>query len=243
MEIVERGTVTVTWTGEEYCFVGDGIAADFELSVPTLVDELFRRLFDRALAALSGHIRIGAACGSTAGKSFLIAGPKGAGKTVMALQLLLDGFDITGDALALLRSGEAVAYPRKFVLGEESVALVPALAKSERFASIARNPRAQRIILLDPGEFGKPWRISPARVAAIFYLEPNFGAARSILTPCPKVEMVRRLMPQCAPPASGRRDWLGDLCATVNQADSWVVALGDLPSASEAMAEVIARAQ
>ncbi len=239
--VVERGTVTVTWTGDEFRFEGDGFAADFELSSTSVVDALYHYMHGRAVAALPDHIRIGAACGTRWGRSFLIAGPPSAGKTVLALHLLLDGFAITGDALVLLRGGEAVPLPRKFQLSEESIALLPELANIERFARTARNPQAQRIIGLDPQSFGKRWRISPAPVAAIFYLEPNFGAARSTLLPCAKVDMVRCLIPQCAPPVSGRRDWLSDLCATVDRADTYVIALGDLASAAAAIAKALAR--
>jgi hypothetical protein len=239
--VVERGRVTVTWTGDEFRFEGDGIEADIELSLPNVVDALYRRLHDRAVAALPDHIRIGAACGTQRGRSFLIAGPPGAGKTVLALHLLLDGFDITGDALVLLRGGEAVPFPRKFHLREESIALLLKLANLEWLAETARNPQLGRIIGLDPQSFGKPWRISPTPVAAIFSLDPNFGVARSTLLPCAKVDMVRRLIALCAPPVSDRRDWLADLCATVDRADTYVLALGDLASAATAIGDAIAR--
>jgi hypothetical protein len=241
MPIVERGAVTVTWTGDEFRFEGDGIEADFELGLPSAVDALYRHMYGRAIAALPDHIRVGAACGTQRGWSFLIAGPQGVGKTVLALHLLLDGFDITGDALTLLRGGEAVPFPRKFELRQDCLPQLPKLASMERFASIARNPQGERVVALDPHAFGKPWRISPAPVAAIFCLEPNFGAARTTLLPCAKVDTVRRLIAQCTPPVSGRRDWLADLCATVDRADTYVITLGDLASASTAIGSALAR--
>jgi hypothetical protein len=239
--VVERRTVTVTWADDEFRFSGDGIEADFELSPTSVVDVLHHHMQDRAVAALPDHIRVGGACGTECGYSFLLTGPHGAGRTVLALHLLLNGFDITGDALVLLRGGEAVPFPRKFHLSEESIALLPKLANLERLAETACNPQAGRIIGLDPQSFGKPWRISPAPISAIFSLEPNFGAARSTLQPCAKVDMVRRLIPHCAPPVSGRRDWLADLCATVDRAATYMLALGDLASAATAIGDAIAR--
>ncbi len=76
-----------------------------------------------------------------------------------------------------------------------------------------------------------------------FSLYLNFGVARSTLLPCAKVDMVRRLIALCAPPVSGRRDWLADLCATVDRADTYVLALGDLASAATAIGDAIARQQ
>jgi hypothetical protein len=241
MPIVERGTVTVTWTDDEFRFEGDGIEADFELSPTSAVDALYHHMYGRAIAALPDHIRISAACGIQRGHSFLIAGPQGAGKTVLALHLLLNGFEITGDALVLLRGGEALPFPRKFQISEESISLIPKLAYFERFAQTARNPQTERVVALDPQMFGKTWRISPAPVAAIFCLEPNFGAARTTLLPCAKVDTVRRLISQCAPPVSGRRNWLADLCATVDRADTYVIALGDLASAAATIGGALVR--
>lgn len=239
--VTDRGAVTVTWTGDEFRFEGDGIEADFELSLPSSVDALYRRLYDLAIAALPDHIRISAACGMRGERSFLIVGATGAGKTVLALHLLLDGFDINGDAVTLLRDGQATPFPQKFQLRESSVTLIPKLASIKRFAWIARNPQALRLLALDPQAFGRPWRISTAPVGAIFHLEPNFGAAQTTLSSCAKVDMVRRVISNCAPPASGRRDWLADVCATVDQADTYVLALGDLASASTVIGGALRR--
>jgi hypothetical protein len=51
--------------------------------------------------------------------------------------------------------------------------------------------------------------------------------------------MTRRVLPQCARPISGRRDWLGDLCATVDRAETFVIEFGDLDSAMLAMRGVL----
>lgn len=239
--IDHREIVSVTWTGEVYRIAGDSGAEEFELSLTSLVDTLLNRLNARAIAGFSDHIRVRAACGTYEGRSFLIAGPSRSGKTVLAVRLLLDGLDITGDELVLLRDRSAVPFPRQFQLGEDSVALLPELASLDKFAEIARHPRAERLVPLDPREFGRPWRIGPAPVAALFYLDPNFGASRTRLLRSAKVEMLRRLLPHCAPPPSRRRNWLADLSATVDQADTFVVTLGDLPSASTAIRQTVGR--
>jgi hypothetical protein len=234
--LVQRCTVTITWTGEEFRISGDGMEDDFELSVTSALETLYQRLHGRAIAALPDHIRINATSGMHAGGSFLIIGPEGAGKTTLALSLMLQGIDVTGDVLVLLRDGEALPFPRKFYAREDSIGRIPKLSLSGRFAACVSNPQEGRVVALDPLEFGKPWRIAPAAVSTLLYIEPNHGA-RSALRRIGKVDMTRRVLRHCLPPISGRRDWLGDLCATVNQAETFVVELGELDSA---LAEIIA---
>jgi hypothetical protein len=104
----------------------------------------------------------------------------------------------------------------------------------DRFGGSIGNPRAGGIVALDPQEFGRRWRIAPTPVSAVLYIEPNFGG-RSALRCRGKVEMVRRLLPHAIPPISGRQTWLGDLCDTVNRAETVVVEHDDLDSAVSAM--------
>jgi hypothetical protein len=235
--VVERCTVTVDWTGDEFRIDIGGMEDDFELSVTSALETLYRRLHSRAIAALPDHIRIYAATGMHTGSAFLIIGPERAGKTTLALSLMLEGVDITGDALVLLRDGQALAFPRKFHAHEDSLGRLAKLPL-DRFAGAISNPQEGRIVALDPLEFGKPWRIMPAAVSAVFYIEPNFDG-RSTLRRSGKVEMIHRVLPHCAPPMSSRRDWLGDLCATVDRAETFLIELGDLQSALTATLQVL----
>jgi hypothetical protein len=237
MPVVHRFTVTITWTGDEFRLSGDGID-DFELSATSTLEALYQHLHHCALAAMPDHIRMRAVTGTYAARSFLIAGPARAGKTTLALHLMLGGLDIGGDELVLLRDRMAVAFPRKFYAREDSIGHVPGLRANDRFAVCVSNPREGRVVGLDPLEFGKPWRIAPASVSKIFYIEPNYGA-RTTLRRCGKVDMIQRILPQCTPPISGRRDWLSDLCATVEGANTFVVELGDLKTALAAIAGVL----
>ena len=228
--VLERCAATVDWTGDEFRIDIGGVADDFELSVTSALVTLYHRLHSRAIAALPDHIRIYAASGIHAGSAFLIIGPEGAGKTTLAVALMLEGVEVTGDWLVLLRDGEALAFPRKFHAREDSLSLLPGLELLDRFAGRIGNPQDGRIVGLDPLEFGKPWKIAPAAVSTIFYIEPNHGS-RSELRRSGKVEMTRRVMPHCAPPLSGRQGWLGDLCATVDRADTFVIEFGDIDTA------------
>jgi len=87
--LVQRCTVTITWTGDEYRISGDGMEEDFELSVTSALETVCQRLHSQAIAALPDHIRIGAASGIHAEHAFLMIGPEGAGKTTLALSLMM----------------------------------------------------------------------------------------------------------------------------------------------------------
>ena len=236
--VVEHCRVTVDWTGGEFHIDIDGVNEDFELSVTSALETLYQALHRRAIAALPDHIRITAAIGMHAGSAFLLVGPERAGKTTLALSLILEHIEIAGDQLALLRHGEALAFPRKFYAREESLGRMPGLWLTDKFADCVRNPQEGRVVALDPLEFGASWRIAPAPVSTILYIEPNFGG-RSALRPSGKLEMVRRALPRCAPPLSGRNGWLGDLTTTIDRAETFVIEFGDLDSALAAVVGVL----
>jgi glycosyltransferase involved in cell wall biosynthesis len=240
--VAHRGTVTITWSitwlGDEFRISGDAPEDEFEFTPTRAAETLYKRLRGRVIGALPDHIRVNAASGMQGERSFLIMGPERAGKTTLALGLMLEGIDMTGDELVLLRNGKALAFPRKFHVREDSIGRLSRLRANDRFAASIGNPQEDRVLALDPLEFGKPWRIAPAPVSAIFWIEPNHGA-RSTLRRSGKIEMMQRLAPCCLPPASGRRDWRGDLCAAVDRAETFVIELGDLDSAIAKMLSVL----
>jgi hypothetical protein len=236
--VVEHCTVTVDWTGDEFRIDIDGVNEDFELSVTSALETLYQGLHRRAVAALPDHIRITAAIGMHAGSALLLIGPGRAGKTTLALSLMLEGIEITGDQLVLLRDGEVLAFPRKFYPREESLSRLHRLRLFDKFAECINNPQQYRVVALDPLEFGKPWRITPTPVSTILYIEPNFGGT-STLRRSGKIDMVRRVLPCCAPPISSRKGWLGDLTATVDRAETFVIEFGDLASALAAVTGVL----
>jgi hypothetical protein len=228
--VVHRESLTITWTDGEFRITGDDMEEDFELSASCAVESIYQHLHGRAIATLPDHIRVNAACGMHEEHSFLIVGPQPAGRTTLTISLLLDGVDMNGDGLVLLHDGEALPFPRRFHLAEEGIARLPKLKSIGRFAARAENPQEGRLVSLDPLELAMPWRIAPAAVSALFYIEPNHGAETK-MSRSGKVEMIRRVLPHCAPPLSGRRDWVGDICTTLDRADTFVIELGDLTSA------------
>jgi len=154
------------------------------------------------------------------------------------MHLLLAGHDIVGDELVLLNNGVGVTFPRRFYVRYPALDLLPGLAETTQGAPFVNADIQGRLLAIDPLTLGRPWRIRPAPLQAVIFIEPNHGGA-STLTPSSKVEMIRRVMAQSSPPGSNRRDWVADLCASINQTETWVLSLGDLAGASEELRELI----
>jgi hypothetical protein len=228
-----RHQVAFDITCEEGAYVirEDGDAVAGNMTAETAFETLFRRVHERAFATVPDDIRIHAASGTHDGGMFLFVGSPMAGKTTLALYLLREGMDLMGDELVLMRNGRAVTFPRKFYPREGSFDLLPP-ADYGGLPRVYDTDGATRVAV-DPTTFGRPWRIRPLPVKAIFYLEPEFGGLSSC-RPCTKVDMVRLVTEQCLPPKSNK-GWIGDLCAMVNNATTIRLAVGDLRSASIAV--------
>ena len=61
MPVVQRRTVIITWTGDEFQISSDGID-DFELSQTGALETLFQHLHRSAIAAMPDYIRLQAVC-------------------------------------------------------------------------------------------------------------------------------------------------------------------------------------
>lgn len=216
--------------GDEVVVREDGAVAAVEASSEIAFDLLFKRIQKRSFAALPDDIRIHAASGIYEGRMFLLVGQPHAGKTTLAMRLLEAGMRVTGDEMVLLRNGRAIAYPRKFYPRASSFDLLPGLAASMPGLPLVYDGDGSKRLAVDPSALGRPWRLERLPVGTIFFLDPDFGMP-SRSRPLAKVEMVRLVMEQSLPPASGRKDWIADLCGTTNAAKTVLLSVGDLDSA------------
>lgn len=188
-------------------------------------------MHQHAFEALPEHSRIHAASGFAGDRFFIICGDKYAGKSTLALKLLYEGLHIVGDELVLLRGSEAVTFPRKMYMRSDCRDLIPSFKRVAEDLPFVSNETDYRIFAFDPLIIDRPWRIRPAKLGAVFYIEPNHGG-RSRLRACGKLEMVQRILTQASGPISSSWNWIGDITAAVDQADSFIVDLGDLDSAA-----------
>jgi hypothetical protein len=227
--VTDHADFDVARDGEDYIVREDGAVTFAGRAVEMALVALFERMHARAFAALPDDIRIHAASGLHQDRMFLLVGNPSSGKTTLALHLLLEGMEMVGDELVLLRNGLAVTFPRKFYPRESSLALLPGLKLSGSDLPFVLDTHGAKRIGIDPEALGRPWHIVRAPVTAVFYLDPDFSR-KTRLYPCTKVEMVRLVMEQCTPPMSRRKGWVADLCAMINGAAARIIAVGDFSS-------------
>jgi hypothetical protein len=229
LPVCNRYRINITWTGEEFR-IADGMKDDFELSTVYTIENLYARMHRQALDNLPEHVGVRAVTGACGNHAFLIVGGKQSGKSTLAARMLLEGYDITGDELSLLRNGEAVPFPRRFQVPGDSAALIPHF---EKVVTSFHTDNPSSLIAIDPTCLGRPWRIVPLKLSAIFFLEPNFGSQTTI-TSCGKLEMNRRMLPHTSVTNKGG-NLVRELCLTVGAAQTFLISFGKLDSAISAL--------
>jgi hypothetical protein len=206
-------------------------------------DDLSKTIFNlqwlihrEALGGITDRIRIHAGCGEWDGRFFLLVGDKGAGKTTLMVSLLLNGFRVMGDELALIRGGKALPFPRRFHVKEEGTGLLSDI--SELFGSLPFNwtSYGQKMYSLAPQDLGRGWKIEEGEVHSIFYLVPNHGG-ESRIEPCPKYVMVNRIMPMSFLSETADHLKIGQLCGMIDGADCYILYVGDLEGAVSGLRE------
>jgi len=217
----------------------DGAVCAMVLQRSDLLAELFERIHQAALEPFADAVRIHAASGSCGGRAFLAVGPKGAGKTSLALRLLFDGCRAFGDELVLLRGGQALAFPRKFYVKEGTIALIPELAELSGRLPRMRDAQESAIRAFEPGDAGLPWRIEPARPEVVLVLEPAFGRPSRVES-FPRFRTVQRILSQANLPEHRKAAAIREICDVVDGCRTFRLRMGDLDDAGAAAREAIA---
>jgi len=170
---------------------------DFFERVQSAEDVLFHiygRVYARTMEryVLSGWVVWHAGLASIAGKRFLLAGNKGAGKTSLVTRLLFSGHQIGGDELTLARGGIVMSVPRRLHLKPGIENQVPELVSHLDGLPISRSEDFG-IRAMDPTTFGFQWRISPGPVDRLIWISPNHGGVTR-LEPLGSFAMLQRLI-------------------------------------------------
>lgn len=183
------------------------------------------RMAQYSLEAWSDHGHLNAALGRHDSRAFLLVGGPQSGKTVLSLALLRAGAEMTGDQLALVGGGQAVAYPRRFDYWETAGTLLPDLPAYADTPPRLDGRSRQYQLQIDPTDLGKPWRLRPDPVGWVFCLEPNFYG-RSSLRRCSPAEALHYILPNCSLPKTGGPLWTARLYALLDQVQPAILTLG-----------------
>jgi hypothetical protein len=127
------------------------------------------------------------------GKSVLLAGQKGCGKTTLTLHLIAAGCQVEGDEHLLIRAADVVARPRTLRVKPGSLALVPAFARQAEDAAWVPAWDGTPVRAISPAIGGRQWMIRPHALDAIVFLTGNHGG-RSVADRLPIDQAFRRLM-------------------------------------------------
>lgn len=138
---------------------------------------VYRRILERFV--LAGWVALHAALATINGRRTMILGHKGAGKTTLAMRLLLAGHAVEGDEMALIRNGFALALPRAFHLKPDIGRFVPEVAGIlEDLPKVFSGP--VEISALEPSECGFDWTIAVAPVDHVVWIKPNHGGGTKL---------------------------------------------------------------
>lgn len=201
-----------------------------------MINRLLALLHAKALSRFEGTLRIHAGYGERGGRRFIVVGDKGTGKSTLMVKLLLGGFRVTGDELVLVRGGEAFPFPRRFHIKEGSVPLLPGMAGLFETLPWNDTTYGQRMFSFSPADAGLEWKVDAGKIDAVFHLEPNHGRT-TYIEECPKYRMVKRVMPMTYLAETEDHMKIPAVCRMVDEADCYVLGIGDLDGAVAALQE------
>ena len=207
-------------------------------------DDLLFVLYQRVYGRLMDHLDLGgwlslhAALVTVGRRRVLLVGDKGAGKTTLALRLLVDGFDVEGDEMVVTRDGLAIALPRRFHVEPGTGDLVPQAADALAEAPRATLGDGTRIIGLDPVALGRPTHTRLAPVDGAVLLRANHGAG-SIIEPIATADLVARCIAHARPGGDSRSQLFATLAALLGQVEGYEMAVGPLDDAVAVLEKVL----
>lgn len=164
-------------------------------------------------------------------------GPKGAGKTTLALRLARAGYAIEGDENVFVHRSGVVARPRACRVKEAALTLLPDMA-----GLIAASPSygdpGELLFNLEPSRIA-PWRIAEGPVDCLIAIRPNHGGTSSI-EPLRPAALFVYLMAETAWRGGDRTASVAGLANLVSRAAAFELSLGDHATALSCIESVLA---
>jgi hypothetical protein len=208
-----------------------------EGSLDTILNGVFRLLGSWTSEESRDTPILHAAMVSFEGRRLAFLGDKGFGKTTLMLRLIEEGATVEGDEHVVIRSGGAVARPRRLHVKESSLALVPALADAIRASPFITDWTGSRVFALAPSFRERPWEIAERPIDHLVFAEPNFGGA-SRLSAISRDEAFARMIQTAFMPSDGIGRAAALLRTLSASARAWRLELGVLDQAVRHLREI-----
>ena len=195
---------------------------------------LLAAIHREALRDFPDHIRIHAACADYQDSRFIVVGCKGAGKTTLMLKLLQrqKGFQVCGDEMVLIKNGMTLPFPRRFHIKTGYEKLFDNLRTVVEASPKFETAPARWLYAFSPNDAGYEWNIGYKPLKAIYYLVPNHGS-ETVSKPCSRLEILRRIMPNTFLSSSQDQLKIPQMCALINECQSYQLHLGNLAEAAD----------
>lgn len=179
----------------------------------------------------AGHAFVPAASVIGATGRVLFVGGKRSGRTTLALDLLMRGYDVEGDTYALIDGRSVIMVPSRLFAADDIGSLVPAIRGLAEMSPRQRGWHGQEAFAIDPSLPGRPWTIRRGGVRSLVFLEPNLGGSTVMGRMSPDAALTR-LMALAMMPEAGVALAAARLRSLTIETPAYRMSLGDLESAA-----------
>lgn len=189
-------------------------------------------------SALGDQGFIHCACAVHRGRAFLIVGDKGAGKTTLSCQMLVQGMDVQADELVIPGREGVTPLPRKLLIKEGTPKLVTELQGLLKDSISHHSPRYGWMWLVDPAVFNPVLTERPLEVEAVFCLEADHKGPTSV-APLPGWQLAARMTGQTFPAGAHRPALLDRIAGLVRKCRGYSLTPGPPRQAVEAITSAL----
>lgn len=237
------GTASVAWETRRihdprkksltYGYYEDGDAIFETEDIHELFDNLEWRITTRILQSLGHLVQVHASGLVAGGKALLLVGPSGAGKTSLALSLVMRGWKCLSDEVILVEPmGKKVwPLPRSFHVDAKTLGLFPELTLKDAGRVFLDDSGKRRF---DPSFILNDWVAKPSAPAWIVFPNHSSGNRRGLI-PLGETEALTLLLGQAINLVSQGSTGLDTLTELVRRCQCFTLNAPDLDSASRAV--------
>jgi hypothetical protein len=228
-------------TNLRYQILARGSLVDQYASPQAVAASLYERLTMLSLSDFPLAPLIHAASLRRGGRRVVLVGPKGGGKTTLALRLIDEGYEIEGDENVFVTGDHVVARPRALRVKASAIEVMPSLAETLHLVPHYENGGSERIYNLDPRKAGAAfWRIERGPVEFIVLIRPNHHGYSS-LHPMTPLQLAREVIAESAFRVSDRGRAIADIAKVVGGARGFELCLGNLDQAISCLNDLFRR--